>query len=97
MPKSKKKKLPPDPEGQNDDREDWANTALRTFMKTTGADREDALCDLLCDLMHWCDRNGQDFDRELARARNHYRDETTPDPNADGFTKENAMAFDSKP
>jgi hypothetical protein len=45
-------------------------------MKETGTDQEAALGDLLADLMHWTDRNGQDFDAALDRARGHYEAET---------------------
>ena len=72
-----KRTLPPDPENQNDDRAKWAATALRAFRKATGADEEDALGDLLADLMHWSDRNNFDFDAALDRARMHYEAETT--------------------
>ena len=74
-----KKKLPPDPENQNDDRARWAETALNSFRQETGADTEDALPDLLCDLMHLADRKGWNFEAELERARTHYEAETTPD------------------
>ena len=70
------KQLPPDPDGQNDDRALWAETSLQSFMDCTGSDREDAPGDLLPDLMHWCDRNNHDFDAALERARSHYEAET---------------------
>ena len=70
--------LPPDPEGQNDDRALWAEAAIEAFEAETRTDREDALPDLLCELMHWCDRNGQDFDAMLSRARGCYGEETDP-------------------
>lgn len=79
-------KLPADPDGMNDKRSDWAHGAIAHFEKTTGTDREDALSDLLGDLMHWADRNQTDFETELARARGHYADETlgdAPAPSAD--------------
>ena len=72
-----KKKLPPDPENMNDDRAEWAASALRQFRCVTGTDYEDALGDLLGDLMHWCDRNNFDFELALNRARGHYQAETT--------------------
>jgi hypothetical protein len=72
-------KLPPDPEKMNDDRAEWAATALRHFQCCTGADYEDTLTDLLGDLMHWADRNGVDFNDELARARTHYDAEIAPE------------------
>jgi virginiamycin B lyase len=50
--------LPPDPENMNGDRAEWAAAALRHFQCCTGTDYDDSLPDLLGDLMHWCDRNG---------------------------------------
>jgi hypothetical protein len=73
------KTLPPDPEGKNDDRAKWAAAALRQFRHTTGADHEDSLGDLLCDLMHWSDRNNFDFEAALSRAQGHYQAETEGD------------------
>ena len=81
--KKKAKKLPPDPDGQNDDRAEWAGRAISAFQIQTGTDFDDALPDLLCDLMHWCDRttfeDGEtkiDFDAALTTARMHYEAET---------------------
>lgn len=71
--------LPPDPDGMNEKRADWAANALSTFVGDTKTDAEDAVSDLLVDIMHWCDRNSTDFERELARSLNHYRSETTVD------------------
>jgi hypothetical protein len=48
--------LPADPEGMNDRRAEWALTALLAFRYVTGTDWSDAVADLLCDLMHFCDR-----------------------------------------
>jgi hypothetical protein len=59
----------------NADRAKWAGSALQRFRKTTGADHEDALGDLLCDLMHWSDANNFDFGLALSRARGHYAGE----------------------
>ena len=70
--------LPPDPEGQNDDRACWAEVALDAFQQETGTEDEDALSDLLTDLMHYCDRNGIQWADELARASRNYREETAP-------------------
>ena len=72
--------LPPDPEGLNDNRARWAAAALHCFQRETGTDDEDALPDLLADLMHWCDRNSSDFDAALSTARMHYDAETSPEP-----------------
>ncbi len=70
--------LPPDPEGMNDDRAGWAETALQAFMAETGTDVEDALSDLLCDLQHLCDRFPAlgDFATQAARAAQAYEEET---------------------
>ncbi len=68
--------LPLDPEGLNADRALWGAIALEAFRRETGADLTDAVSDLLADLMHWCDRFGQEFERELRRAVNHYAEET---------------------
>jgi hypothetical protein len=73
------KPLPPDPEEMNDARSSWADAAIAAFQDETNTDIEDAVADLLCDLMHWCDRNMFDFDRELERGKNHYEEETTPE------------------
>ena len=71
--------LPPDPDGKNNDRASWAGAALAKFMVVTGTDLEEAVGDLLTDLMHWSDRNNYDFNAALDRARFHYESETTPD------------------
>lgn len=59
------------------DRGEWAGAALRQFQCASGADHEDALSDLLCDLMYWSDRNNFDFEAALIRARGHYTAETS--------------------
>jgi hypothetical protein len=68
--------LPPDPDGMNDRRSAWAGLALAAFIAATGTDWEDALGDLLTDLMHWADRNNYDFEAALFRAQGHYEAET---------------------
>jgi hypothetical protein len=70
------KPLPPDPEGRNDDRASWAGHAITAFREATGTDVEDALPDLLTDLIHWADRQDYDFEAALRRARAHYDAET---------------------
>lgn len=70
--------LPPNPDGRNDDRAEWAGAALDTFKAHTNTEAVDAVADLLCDLIHWCDRNdGLDFDSELNRAVEMYEEETS--------------------
>jgi hypothetical protein len=63
----------------NTDRSQWALKAISAFRKATGTDMEDALADLLADLMHWSDRMGYQFDAELARGRGHYEAELVED------------------
>jgi hypothetical protein len=75
--------LPPDPEGMNDRRAGWAGRAIANFRAATGTDEEDAVCDLLADLMHWCNRHGLNFGNELARARDHYDAETHGEKSTD--------------
>jgi hypothetical protein len=78
MKKSKKRTIPPDPKGQNDVRAEWAEWAIIHFKSMTHTDDEHAVMDLLCDLMHWCDRHSPDtnFATHLVRAARHYADET---------------------
>ena len=59
----------------NADRAEWAFCAIERFQDKTQTDDEDALSDLLCDLMHLADRDGHDFENELNRARNNYAEE----------------------
>jgi hypothetical protein len=75
--------LPRDPDGMNDKRAAWAERAIVEFERATRTDREDALADLLADLFHWCDRNGVDFETELARGRGNYEEETADPARAD--------------
>jgi hypothetical protein len=61
----------------NGDRAAWAEQACLQFVIVTGADWADVLQDLLTDLMHLADRDREfDFERDLARARAHYAEET---------------------
>ena len=76
MEKSSEQQPPPDPDGQNDDRAEWAARAVRAFRKATGCDEEDSLGDLLINLMHWAHRKGYDFAVALGRAQVHYASET---------------------
>lgn len=69
--------LPPDPDGINQDRAAWAEGAFKSYRDTTTCDTEDAPGHLLCDLMHWCDRNDVVFLDLLARAIRSYDAETS--------------------
>jgi len=82
----------PDPEQMNDDRAAWALHALLAFVDLTNVEADDALADLLSDLMHLSDRARADTDRDdafdfeacLARARSNYQAETLAQPNTGG-------------
>jgi hypothetical protein len=66
----------------NERRAEWAQCAIDAFIETTGTDPEDALSDLLCDIMHWCDiaeNESPGFDAELDRAKGHYEYEVVED------------------
>ena len=68
--------LPQAPDRLTAHRALWAAAVLAELRRQTGADLEDAVSDLLADLMHWCDRFDQSFAEELHRARNRYETET---------------------
>jgi len=65
-----------DPDDMNDKRAQWGLNAINGIMRDTGTDREDALSDLLADLMHAAHHHGEDFAEELRRACFHFQDET---------------------
>ena len=80
---------PPDATGDegitNDERASWAEVGLIAFGQLTGmvrshiGDKEDGflvVADLLCDIAHWCDRNGVDLPSALRLAASHYMEET---------------------
>lgn len=56
----------------NEDRADWAEKALKGFQADTGAEDEEAIADLVCDLLHLAARRGQDVETILFRARYNY-------------------------
>jgi hypothetical protein len=78
-------------EPTNFDRAAWAAEALATFRRRTGTDYEDALGDLLCDLMHWADEHELDFDSALSRARDHHHAEVQEAGEVHRMQAENAV------
>lgn len=52
-----------------------ARVAVDAYMHTTSTDGENAVRDLLADLMHYCEHHGIDFDHEAAVAARNYREE----------------------
>lgn len=69
-------RLSPDPQRLNLRRARRAAAALAAYRRRTGADPQDAVSDLLTDLLHWCEHFGPAFSEALDRARSHYAAET---------------------
>ncbi len=61
----------------NAGRAQFANLTLKFYNdKVVGGDMENAVRDLLCDLLHYCDRHGEiDFETELEIAKTHFNEE----------------------
>lgn len=55
------------------DQAERARATLQQFKQLTGSDETSALADLLADLMHFCDRFGLNFERELHIAAKYHR------------------------
>lgn len=80
-------KLPPDPDGRNDERAARIDAAFKAYAKAADLyedgeflDAEDSiLSDMLCDIQHWCDRNEVDFDMALLTGEVNYQAETEDD------------------
>ncbi|MBU2582731.1 MAG: hypothetical protein KJ622_13545 [Alphaproteobacteria bacterium] len=49
-----------------------ASIALAAYRTATGTEPDDALCDLLADLMHWANQHGFDFAGDYDMARCHF-------------------------
>ena len=64
--------LGPYGEPHNLSRAHGAAKAIYTFMRVTRCDEEDALTDLLCDLMHWARFRRFDFAFEFRRAEGNF-------------------------
>lgn len=73
----KKDNLPPDPEKMNEHRANRANSMMQEFWHSTDDVPEQPFAEILCDFMHWADRNGVHFADSLARARVYYALETS--------------------
>ena len=69
------------------DRAKRAQLALLFYAQNTGqdllAESTDVLADLLCDLRHWAEVVGLDFDVESARSASHYEAEQLDDDGED--------------
>lgn len=63
----------------NSNRAEWAENALRSFeqevMAGANEDDETILSDLLANFMHFCQREGLEFNKLLATAYMHFEEE----------------------
>lgn len=59
----------------NNDRAYWALKAVQEFMRQTGTDREDAVVDLICDLLHLARSDGDDPRAVIDTALMHFEAE----------------------
>lgn len=73
-----KRALPHDPDCENDMRAARARKVIVAYYQQTGEKRKDAVGDLLCDLMHLCDRDHRfrSFEKSLRLAEQRCREET---------------------
>lgn len=85
MSKTEEHELPPDPEGMNNKRAEWARAAIIRFREVCGGSREsdgsvlmdEAIGDLLSNIAHLCDREGMDPKGTFKRALACYQEETS--------------------
>ncbi len=68
--------MPPDPDKRNVWRARFANSAIFAFSQASPPAYESSLDRLLCCLMHWSDRNGENFEAELNQAKLRYNRQT---------------------
>lgn len=64
-----------DGEPTNADRAGFVASAIEQYQRVTKTDDEDAVMDMLCDLMHYCDYTDQDFEHKLVSAVGHHVEE----------------------
>lgn len=55
---------------------------LKKYQKVTGSDDDNAISDVLADLMHYCRDNDIDFRKELSTARWHFNEEVKEEKDA---------------
>lgn len=79
--KTKKKTvLPPDPEGLNNDRATWGGYAILMHAHLSNATKAEAPADLICNILHWCDRNRRDYEEVLMQGLSYYTRDTDTEP-----------------
>jgi len=81
LPEMPPPSLPPDPDGENDKRAGFAAGAVAHFaalVRQRDEETATTVQDLLCDIRHFCDRQGIDFAEVLESSAYHYEIETTP-------------------
>lgn len=62
-------------EVNNEKRADWAQLAVDRFRRACSTDKEDAIADLITNLLHLADREGFDPIHQLERGRMNYEAE----------------------
>jgi hypothetical protein len=74
----RKRRLPPDPYGENDKQAARARKLVDVYGGIGNDELETQVQDMLADLMHLCDREPRlgDFEEQLDSAFRHYEDET---------------------
>lgn len=65
-----------DPDGMNDIRTECGGHDIKSIMDETGTELDNALPDILANLMHWASANNVDFTAELVRAGTNFKTET---------------------
>lgn len=74
----------------NSSRADYAESAVGAFRIDCKGDKEDAIADLICNLLHLAKRQGMEPLAELRRGLNHYVCESFDD---DGMSHEAAVTI----
>lgn len=67
------------PQIENAKRALQVDELVERFQTVTGSEDSEALTDLLCDLMHWADLTGNEFETHLKLSRIHYKAEIKGD------------------
>jgi len=80
----------------NDQRCDWAQDAINGFCEATGCDTQEAIGDLICNIMHLAEREGLDPLDRVRNAISHWYAEKHADPE-DALGPEARISIDVMP
>jgi hypothetical protein len=78
------------PKVTNETRAETADAGLRTFQRLTRTDNCDLVADFLCNLMHWCRANNEDFAAMLDRAKSNFTAEVEEEEEEEEGEAENS-------